>query len=190
MATLKEILGEAYKGDMTVEEVEAALAGKSLADLSSGQYVSIGKYNSAIAERDSYKTKYTDTLTEAQRAEQERLDREERYKEIEKQNATYRYIDKLSSTITDKKVLTEVATLMAEGKFDEAIDKQTAYLASETKALETRIKADLMSQNPEPQPQTDGAGVVTKEQFANMGVAERTKLYREQPDLYKQLNEN
>jgi thiol:disulfide interchange protein len=190
MATLKEILGDAYKGDMTVAEAEAALNGKNLADLSSGLYVSVGKYNSAIAERDDFKSKYTATLTEAQRVEQENIERENRYKEIEKQNSVYRYTEKLSSTIADKVVLGEVAVLMAEGKFDEAIDKQNAYLATEKSEIEKRIKDELMKQNPQSQAQNDNSGAVTKEQFASMSVAERTKLYREQPELYNQLNEN
>jgi hypothetical protein len=166
------------------------LAVLNLADLSSGQYVSVGKYNSAIAERDDFKSKYTATLTEAQRVEQENIERENRYKEIEKQNSVYRYTEKLSSTIADKVVLGEVAVLMAEGKFDEAIDKQNAYLATEKSEIEKRIKDELMKQNPQSQAQNDNGGAVTKEQFASMGVAERTKLYREQPELYNQLNEN
>ena len=194
MATLKEILGDAYKGDMTVAEAEAALNGKNLADLSSGQYVSVSKHNSIVngltAERDDFKAKYTATLTEAQRVEQENIERENRYKEIEKQNSVYRYTEKLSSTIADKVVLGEVAVLMAEGKFDEAIDKQNAYLATEKSEIEKRIKDELMKQNPQSQAQNDNGGAVTKEQFASMGVAERTKLYREQPELYNQLNEN
>ena len=190
MATLKEILGDAYKGDMTVAEVEAALNGKDLADLATGKYVSKSKYDAVIGERDDFKTKYTNTLTEAQRAEQENIERENRYKEIEKQNSVYRYTEKLSATIADKTVLGEVALLMAEGKFDEAIDKQNAYLATEKSEIEKRIKDELMKQNPEAQAGNEGAGVVTKEQFATMGVAERTKLYLEQPELYNQLNEN
>ena len=190
MATFKELLGDAYKEGMTLEEIESALNGKNLADLSSGQYVSVGKYNSAIAERDDFKSKYNDTLTEAQRAEQANIERENRYKEIEKQNSIYRYTDKLSSTIKDKNILGEVATLMAEGKFDEAIDKQNAYLANETIEIEKRIKQELMQNNPQAQAQGGEGGPITKEQFANMGVAERTRLYKEQPELYKQLNEN
>ena len=152
MATLREILGDAYKADMTLADIESALNGKNLADLSGGQYVSVGKYNSAIAERDDFKSKYTDTLTEAQKAEQANIERENRYKEIEKQNSIYRYTDKLSSTIKDKATLTEIATLMAEGKYDEAIDKQNAYLATETANLEKKIKDDLMKQNPQANP--------------------------------------
>jgi hypothetical protein len=190
MATLKEILGDAYKGDMTVAEVEAALNGKDLADLATGKYVSKSKYDAAIGERDDFKTKYTNTLTEAQRAEQENIERENRYKEIERQNSVYRYTEKLSSTIGDKAILGEIANLMADGKFDEAIDKQNAYLATERGEIEKRIKDELMKQNPQAQAQANEGGAISKEQFASMGVAERTKLYREQPELYKQLNEN
>ena len=43
MATLKDILGEAYREDMTLADIESALADKKLADLSSGEYVSKGK---------------------------------------------------------------------------------------------------------------------------------------------------
>lgn len=191
MATIREILGDAYKADMTLAEIESALNGKNLADLSGGQYVSVGKYNSAIAERDDFKTKYTDTLTEAQRAEQANIDRENHYKEIEKQNSVYRYTEKLSSTIADKVVLGEVAMLMAEGKFDEAIDKQNAYLATEKSEIEKRIKDELMKQNPQAQAGNDGAGAITKEQFDKMTVAERTKLYKEQPEKYNEfVNQN
>jgi hypothetical protein len=191
MATLKEILGDAYKADMTVAEVEAALNGKDLADLATGKYVSKSKYDMVVGERDDFKTKYTNTLTEAQRAEQENIERENRYKEIEKQNSIYRYTEKLSATIKDKAILTEVATLMADGKYDEAIDKQNAYLATETAELEKRIKDELMKQNPQAQAGNDGAGAITKEQFDQMTVAERTKLYKEQPEKYNEfVNQN
>ena len=36
MATIKELLGDAYKDGMTIEEVETALSGKKIVDLSSG----------------------------------------------------------------------------------------------------------------------------------------------------------
>jgi hypothetical protein len=50
MASLKELLGETYKEGMTFAEIETALNGKKLVDLSDGQYVSVGKYNAVVAE--------------------------------------------------------------------------------------------------------------------------------------------
>jgi hypothetical protein len=188
MATIRELLGDAYKDDMTFAEVESALNGKNLVDLSTGMYVSKSKYDAAISERDDFKSKYNSTLTEAQKAEAEAKEREERYKAIERENSINRYKDKLSTSVKDDATRIEIATLMADGKYDEAIDKQNTYLASEATAMEQRIKAELMQQNPQASPQNGGNGAVTKEQFAAMGVAERTKLFNEQPEVYKQLN--
>lgn len=45
---LQELLGEAYKENMTIEEVNTALQGKKLADLSTGNYVDVNKYNKEV----------------------------------------------------------------------------------------------------------------------------------------------
>ena len=152
MATLKEILGDAYKADMTLADIEIALNGKNLADLSGGQYVSVGKYNTAISERDDYKTKYTEKLSEVEKAELANAEREQKYKAIERENSINRYEKKLSSSVKDDTIRNEIAILMADGKYDDAIDKQNAYLATETANLEKKIKDDLMKQNPQANP--------------------------------------
>jgi hypothetical protein len=58
MATLKELLGTAYKDGMTVEEAEQALAnaGRRLVDLSKGEYVSKAKYDDDTKLLNDYKT--------------------------------------------------------------------------------------------------------------------------------------
>ena len=67
MPDLKELLGSAYKEGMTFDEASAALKDRKLVDLSSGEYVSKGKYDSAVKERDDARkerdganTKYKD----------------------------------------------------------------------------------------------------------------------------------
>ena len=158
MATIKEILGDAFRDDMTVAEVIEATKAMNLVDLTTGQYVSIGKYNSAVAERDDYKAKYTSTLDDAQRAEIARQEQEKRYAEIEKQNSIYRYTEKLSGTISDKEVLTEVATLWAEGKIEEALDAQTQYFAKVN-------QKSGMQNNPQASAQNGGSTPMTREQI-------------------------
>lgn len=54
--TIKELLGDAYKEDMTIAEIESALAGKKLADLSTGEYVSKKKYDDEVAKRTALET--------------------------------------------------------------------------------------------------------------------------------------
>ena len=54
--TLKELLGEAYREDMTFAEIESALAGKKLTDLSTGEYVSKKKYDDEVVKRTALET--------------------------------------------------------------------------------------------------------------------------------------
>jgi hypothetical protein len=186
MATLKEILGDSYKADMTLAEIETALNGKNLADLSGGQYVSVGKYNALVSERDDFKNKYNATLTDAQKAEQERIERENHYKNIERENSVYRYTQKLSSTIKDAKTLEEVASLMADGKFDDAIDRQNAYLATENAEIEKRIKDELMKNNPQPNPQNSNQTFKSKDEImAIKDTQARQKAIAENINLFQ-----
>lgn len=191
MATLKELLGNAYREDMTLAEIEEATKAMNLADLSGGGYVSLGKYNALAQERDDYKTKYTDTLTEAQKAEQAALEREKEVKAIMRENSINRFSKKLATTIKDEAILTEIATLMADGKYEDAFEKQNAYLVDANAKLEEEYKQKMMQNNPQAQGGNGGAGEITAEQFAQMGLAERTKLYRENPEAYNKLtNQN
>ena len=186
MATLKEILGDAYKADMTLAEIESALIGKNLADLSGGQYVSVGKYNTAISERDDYKTKYTEKLSEVERAELANAEREQKYKAIERENSINKYEKKLSSSVKDESIRNEIAVLMADGKFDEAIDKQNGYLATESAEMEKRIKDELMKQNPQANPQNPKLTYKTKDEImAIKDTATRQKAIAENINLFQ-----
>lgn len=188
MATLKELLGNAYKEGMTFPEIEEATKAMNLADLSGGGYVSLGKYNALMAERDDYKTKYTDTLTEAQKAEQAAKEREMEIQAIMRENSINRYSKKLANTIKDEATLTEIATLMADGKYEDAFEKQNTYLVNAAAKLEEEYQQKLMQTNPQAQAGGAGAGEITAEQFAQMGLAERTKLYKDDPETYNKLN--
>lgn len=191
MATLKELLGNAYREDMTLAEIEEATKAMNLADLSGGGYVSLGKYNALVQERDEYKTKWTDTLNEAQKAEQAALEKEKKFAEIMRENNINRFSKKLATTIKDEATLTEIATLMADGKYEDAFEKQNAYLVDANAKLEEEYKQKMMQNNPQAQGGNGGAGEITAEQFAQMGLAERTKLYRENPEAYNKLtNQN
>ena len=56
MATLRELLGSAYKDGMTLQEAESALSGKNLVDLSTGDYVSKSKYIDDTKLLNTYRT--------------------------------------------------------------------------------------------------------------------------------------
>lgn len=190
MATLQEILGEAYKDGMTVEEIQTALANKKVVDISTGAYVSVSKYQALERERDSFKQKWSDTLTEQQKAEQRAIEEKQKYDLAIKENAKYKHKETLGKTIKDATVLEEIATLYVEGKLDEAFEKQNAYFEKSRAEMEKQIKDDLMKQNPQGNPQGTGNGDITSEQFAKMSYKERVQLYNSNPDLYNQLSSN
>ena len=54
---LQELLGEAYNENMSIEDINNALQGKNLADLSTGNYVDINKYNREIQDSQAKLTK-------------------------------------------------------------------------------------------------------------------------------------
>lgn len=187
MATLKDILGEAYREDMTLAEIEKALVDKKLADLSSGEYVSKGKLTDYERRAKEAEKKLADKLTEEEKAQIELAKREEYYKQLEKENARNKYITKLGKTIKDENVLSEIADLYAEGDYVSAIDKQNEYLAKYHGELEKTIKAELMQKNPQANPQSGKGATKTKDEImAIKDTATRQQAIADNIHLFQQ----
>lgn len=79
---LQEMLGDAFREGMSIEEINTALSGKKFADLSTGAYVDKNKYEADIkAKNDELKKKSdeltakmsTDELAKAKEAEKDKL---------------------------------------------------------------------------------------------------------------------
>ena len=165
MATLKDILGEAYREDMTLADIESAIATMKLADLSSGEYVSKGKLMDYETRAKKAEKALAEKLTEEEKAQIELAKKEEYYKALEKENNRNKYIAKLGKTIKDEKVLNEIADLYADGDYASAIDKQNEYLAKYHGELEKTIKAELLKQNPQPTAQSGNNSYKTKDEI-------------------------
>ena len=186
MATLKDILGEAYREDMTLADIESAIATMKLADLSSGEYVSKGKLMDYETRAKKAEKALAEKLTEEEKAQIELAKKEEYYKALEKENARNKYITKLGKSIKDEKVLNEIADLYADGDFATAIDKQNEYLANYHGELEKTIKADLMKQNPQPTAQSGNNSYNTKDEImAIKDTATRQQAIAENISLFQ-----
>lgn len=188
MANLKELLGEAYKDNMSFAEIEQALSGANLADLSKGEYVSKGKALDYERKMKEAEKKLSERLTDDEKREAEAAKREERYKQIERENKVIKTKSILAQFINDDDVANEVAELFADGNIIDAITKQSNYWKGSVTELEKRIKNNLLSSQPVPDGSTK-KGAITKEQFQNMGLRERSTLFAENPELYNQLKE-
>ena len=186
MATLKELIGDGYNENLSHAEIDNLLKDRSFFDLATGNYVALGKYMDLKTERDDYKQKYLDKLTEDEKRAEKDAEREKYYAQLERTNNINEYAKSLSH-ITDEKTRLEIAELLADGKIMDATKKQSEYQANNEAQLRETIKQELLSSNPTPPP-VNNTGTITKEQFAQMGYQEKAQLYRDDPETYNQLN--
>ena len=186
MATLKELIGEGYNENLSHAEIDTLLKDRKFADLSTGNYVALGKYKALEDEKNELNTKYLAKLTDEEKREAEIAEREKYFKQLERTNNINEYAKSLSH-ITDEKTRLEIAELLADGKIMDATKKQSEYQANNEAQLRETIKQELLSSNPTPPP-VNNTGTITKEQFAQMEYRDRVNLLNENPDLYNQLN--
>ena len=165
MASLKDILGESYREDMSLSDIESAISSMKLVDLSNGDYVAKGKAADYEARMKKAEKALAEKMSAEEKAQAEAEKREEYYKSLEKELARNKYVAKLGKTIKDEKVVEEIADLYAEGKFTEALDKQNDYFAKYHKDMEKNIKADLMKQNPQSTAQNDNLTYKSKDEI-------------------------
>lgn len=145
-----------------------------------------GSIDKLTSENAEYKRKERERMTDEDKRNAELAEKEKHYAEIERENALYKYKASLGSIIKDEKVLAEVAECYANGDIALAIGKQNAYLAKERTELEKTIKAELLQQNPQPNPQNNGGAVMTKEEImAVTDPIQRQQLIAQNINLFK-----
>ena len=88
---LKELLGENYKEDITVEEISNLISAMKLADLSKGEYVAKGKLTEAENKLTNLKKEYGEYKASKQTEEEKKIEADnaekERVQGIEKELA-------------------------------------------------------------------------------------------------------
>ena len=96
---LKELLGENYKEDITVEEIINLISAMKLADLSKGEYVAKGKLTEAENSLKAIKKEYGEYKASKQTEEEKKAEETAaeiaRVQGIEKELATLRAKDQL-----------------------------------------------------------------------------------------------
>ena len=151
MATLKELLGAAYKEDMTLAEAEAALASRNLVDLSGGGYVSQSKYRDDTKLLAEYKAQLDGKQAEIDAAVARAVEKAkaEAKTEYEKQLETERTADKRKrarekayegltdeqKSIYDAFLKDEELKLAEDGEIFENFDEQAKPIREKYKTL-------------------------------------------------------
>lgn len=119
---LQQLLGEAYKEGMTLDDINAALQGKKLADLSTGAYVDKNKYEADI------KAKETELEQKAQELASKMTDDEKaRAEAAEKDKLIASLQKKIKEDAISSSKSNATAILAANKKLLEIKDDDSAY---------------------------------------------------------------
>ena len=151
MADLKELLGDAYKEDMTFEDINAALAERELVDKSQYDgFVPKTLLEKANSEAADYKKKWKAAASEQ---EQKQIEAAEKQAQIEEELKTLRRSSKVSeyekqhlALKYDEKDAKEIAEALYDGDMDTVFRLQKKH----EEALQKAIKADLLKDMPTP----------------------------------------
>ena len=183
----KDLLKDAYKEGMTLEEIEAALADVELPEDLSPEVERLKTANSRLSsENADWKRKHREALSEEERKAQETADLlkqlQERNAELERESGLAKHKAKFLAMGYEDSLATDAATAMVDGD----MEKLFTYQQKHQEALEKKIRADALKGTPKPVPdKKDGA--LTREQIAKMSVSEKVKLYQENPEQYKEI---
>ncbi len=183
----KDLLKEAYKEGMTLEEIEAALADIELPADQSGE---IERLKSALSKSNSenaeWKKKHREALSEEERKAQETADR---MKRLEEQNAALlresglaKHKAKFLAMGYEESLASDAAEAMVDGD----TEKLFSYQQKHQEALEKKIRADALKGTPKPVP-GKGEGAVTLENLRKMSPQERYEFSQKNPEEYKTL---
>jgi hypothetical protein len=185
---IKDLLKDAYKEDMTLEEIESALESIELPTDNSAE---IEKLKNALSKSNSEAADYKRQLKEKMTAdeikakeeaeERERILREN--EEFKKQIAVSNNKAKLLALGYEDALATETAEAMANGELDKVFANQKKHLD----AMEKKVRSEILKNTPKPDGGSSDDDTMTKEKLRGMSTQERYKYSIEHPDEYKEI---
>lgn len=144
---LKDLLGESYKEDMTIEDISAALADKSLVDPTtlppSVDKATFDKTASDLAEaKKQLKAKQTDD----ERLVEEQRQRDTEFSNMQKELAKMKHEKSFVAAGYDEKTAASLTEHLVSGNMDEFVKVQSSYLSGAKEQIYASTKAELLSQ--------------------------------------------
>lgn len=183
----KDLLKDAYKESMTLEEIEAALADVEFPEDLSAEVERLKTANSKLSsENADWKRKHREAMSEEERKAQETADLlkqlQERNAELERESGLAKHKAKFLGMGYEDALATDAATAMVDGD----MEKLFSYQVKHQEALEKKIRADALKGTIPPVP-GKGDGAMTLENFRKMSAQERLEFSKKNPDEYKTL---
>ena len=186
MAFFKDLLGDAYKPELTHEQLEALLSAK-FQEVQREKDAFKNASDKNAHEAKEWKDKYAEKLTEA---EKQKLDYDEIIKknnELVREANIEKYTRQYVALGYDDDLARNTAIAQIDGNFDVVFNNQ--------KAFNDKVKADFDKKLLEntPNPPNDGnktKAKMTKEEFKKLGYEGMVKLAETDPVLYAELSKD
>lgn len=175
--------------DMSAEEKVKALEALEIPDeVDLSKYVTKEVADRYASEASSYKKKYNEKLTDEERLKQEQEDKfnqmQTELDELKQEKALNGHITNLMGLGYDKDTAKQVAEATIKGDFDTVYKLQNQFIDATKKSVES----DVLKRTPAPNVGGNGDKDITKEEFAKMSLAEKQKLYENDPDTFAELS--
>lgn len=180
---LKDLLGENYKDGITIDEINAALASKKLADLSTGDYVSKAKFTKAESDYNAMKKELDELKAANMTDEQKRQAEQDKIlNEIKEKDEKIAKFEKKEQILKSGFTTDECEQIMSSDNQVEAYSKiMQARVDDAVKKAEAKvIKAGSTLPN-------DGKGKSEDYDINNYSMEEMNKMQIDNPEKYKKI---
>lgn len=138
----------------------------------------------ASAEAADFKKKYRETLSESELEKEKKSAEEERIKALERENTIFKRIDDFIEEGFSAELAKQAAIADVDGERETLHKLRKENNEAQRKAWET----EFLKSRPEVSIGGSGGKAITKEQFDNMSVMERSALYEKNRAEYDRLN--
>ena len=175
---------ESAETELTIEQQVQALTEQNQALMT--EIAKLKKTSDKNAsEAAKYKRQYRETLSAQEQASQDKAEKEaerqEQFEKLLRENKINKYMRQYMGLGYTEAQAEKAATARADGDEDTLFKIQSEV---QTQMLNS-AKAEWMRTRPEVNAGTQQT--VTAEQFAKMGITERTELKRKSPEIYEKL---
>ena len=184
---IKDLLKDAYKEGMSVQDIEKALESVELPTDNSAE---IDRLKTALSKSNSEAAEYKKQLREKMSTEEikakedaEKFEElQKKYDELVRKESISQNKAKFLALGYEEKLASETAEAMVNGELETVFANQKKHLES----VEKKIRADVLKETPKPEG-GKGSETITKESFSKMSIAEQYKYSIEHPEEYKML---
>ena len=184
---IKDLLKDAYKDGMTIDEINAALEGIEMPTDNSAE---VERLKNALSKSNSEAADYKKQLREKMSADEikakedsdKMTELQTKYDALLKESEISKNKARLLALGYEDKLATETAEAIANGETDKVFANQKKHLES----VEKKIREEVLTSTPRP---TGGNGseTMTLDKFRKMSLEEQFNFSKEHPEEYKTL---